>query len=297
LYAVRSNGEVLRLDPATGAGTLVGSSGIECESGTSLNYGCGSGQSCFGQCGGIYEYMLTGAGPGPQVDQIQFLSRWSGSRVWTVTTSGRPPGYSVCAMVALDDTIIVALRDGSQPGENILAQIYRWSGAYTVIGPMGRGDVTALSWGPGGGLFALGSGGGGRLYTVNRTTGAATLIGEGGFGSDTGALTGADGLHLYAAGTNLRLVDSATGAATIIGPTGYTDLRGMGWIVRQFPWCYANCDCGGIPVLNVQDFSCFLSKFAAGDPYANCDQSTSAPALNVADFTCFLQKYTSACAP
>jgi hypothetical protein len=43
------------------------------------------------------------------------------------------------------------------------------------------------------------------------------------------------------------------------------------------------------PILNIADFSCFLSKFAAGDPYANCDGSTIEPVLNVADFSCFLQ--------
>jgi hypothetical protein len=33
------------------------------------------------------------------------------------------------------------------------------------------------------------------------------------------------------------------------------------------PACYANCDQSVTPpVLNVQDFSCFLAKFAAGCP-------------------------------
>jgi len=60
--------------------------------------------------------------------------------------------------------------------------------------------------------------------------------------------------------------------------------------------CYANCD-GSTqpPVLNVQDFSCFLSKYAAGDPYANCDGSTQIPVLNVQDFSCFLSKYAAGC--
>src|SRR5690606_18441926 len=39
--------------------------------------------------------------------------------------------------------------------------------------------------------------------------------------------------------------------------------------------CYPNCDGSTIPpVLNVNDFICFQSRFAAGDPYANCDNST-----------------------
>jgi hypothetical protein len=62
------------------------------------------------------------------------------------------------------------------------------------------------------------------------------------------------------------------------------------------PSCYPNCDQStGTPFLNVADFTCFLQKFAQGDPYANCDGSTVAPVLNVADFTCFLQKFAIGC--
>jgi 6-phosphogluconolactonase (cycloisomerase 2 family) len=68
------------------------------------------------------------------------------------------------------------------------------------------------------------------------------------------------------------------------------------------PWdppgaaCYANCDGStAAPVLNVLDFTCFLNKFAAGEPYANCDGSTVAPVLNVLDFTCFLNRFGEGC--
>jgi hypothetical protein len=62
------------------------------------------------------------------------------------------------------------------------------------------------------------------------------------------------------------------------------------------PPCYANCDDSVLPpVLNVQDFTCFLQRYASGDSYANCDNSTTAPVLNVQDFTCFLQAYAAGC--
>ena len=62
------------------------------------------------------------------------------------------------------------------------------------------------------------------------------------------------------------------------------------------PTCYANCDNSTTaPALNVQDFSCFLNAFAAGDSYANCDASTTAPALNVQDFSCFLNAFATGC--
>ncbi|MFN0133398.1 MAG: GC-type dockerin domain-anchored protein [Phycisphaerales bacterium] len=60
--------------------------------------------------------------------------------------------------------------------------------------------------------------------------------------------------------------------------------------------CYPNCDQSTVaPILNVNDFTCFLNKFAAGDSYANCDQSTVVPVLNVNDFTCFLNKFAAGC--
>ncbi len=60
--------------------------------------------------------------------------------------------------------------------------------------------------------------------------------------------------------------------------------------------CYANCDCSaGTPALTANDFSCFLSKFRAGDVYANCDGSTGSPSLTAVDFSCFLSAFRAGC--
>jgi hypothetical protein len=69
--------------------------------------------------------------------------------------------------------------------------------------------------------------------------------------------------------------------------------------------CYANCDSSTTePVLNVEDFTCFISEFAAASVlppsqqithYANCDNSTTDPVLNVEDFTCFITKFAEGC--
>lgn len=62
------------------------------------------------------------------------------------------------------------------------------------------------------------------------------------------------------------------------------------------PPCYPNCDGStAAPILNVQDFACFLNAFASQDPYANCDGSTAAPVLNVQDFACFLNAFAAGC--
>ncbi len=83
-----------------------------------------------------------------------------------------------------------------------------------------------------------------------------------------------------------------------VEPTRW-DLRGF--LLTPVTVCPANCDGSTVtPVLNIADFTCFLTKFAAGcaDPaacYANCDGSTGSPFLNVADFTCFLGRFAQGC--
>ena len=62
------------------------------------------------------------------------------------------------------------------------------------------------------------------------------------------------------------------------------------------PPCYPNCDNSTTaPVLNINDFICFLNRFAAADTYANCDNSTTPPVLNVLDFGCFLNRFAAGC--
>jgi hypothetical protein len=69
--------------------------------------------------------------------------------------------------------------------------------------------------------------------------------------------------------------------------------------------CYANCDRSTVqPILNVDDFTCFINEYAMAQSlppaqqlvhYANCDLSTVAPVLNVDDFTCFINAYALGC--
>jgi hypothetical protein len=60
--------------------------------------------------------------------------------------------------------------------------------------------------------------------------------------------------------------------------------------------CYANCDNSTAPpILNINDFQCFLNRYAAGDSYANCDNSTTPPVLNALDFQCFITAFSAGC--
>jgi hypothetical protein len=69
--------------------------------------------------------------------------------------------------------------------------------------------------------------------------------------------------------------------------------------------CYGNCDNSTTaPVLNVEDFTCFINAFSSAqslsfqeqvEHYANCDRSTLPPVLNVEDFTCFINRFAAGC--
>jgi hypothetical protein len=91
--------------------------------------------------------------------------------------------------------------------------------------------------------------------------------------------------------------------------TGNSGRRFMGTVHyyagTPTPPCYANCDGSTVqPVLNVDDFTCFINEFAQAQTlpaaqqvsaYANCDGSTVHPVLNVDDFTCFINAFAQGC--
>jgi streptogramin lyase len=280
LYAVGANGDLIRLDPATGAGTLIGNSGVGCNGATADNAG----------------HILTGGG---NADQIIAIDPATGAGSVFLNTTGRPFGYGIRGMAVTPSNVLyVALSQADTTVIDTLATIDLVTGAYTVIGPTGRTDIQALASSPSGVLYAIGVNLGGRLYQLDPTTGFASVVGVGGgYGGDDQALEFLPDGSAFACRVGLRSVDLVTGTATLIGPTGFPDIRGMAMLnATPPPSCYANCDASTTPpVLNVQDFSCFLQKYAGADPYANCDASTTEPTLNVQDFTCFLQKFAAGC--
>jgi hypothetical protein len=280
LFGVRANGDLIRINPQTGAGALVGSSGVPCTGGEGFSTSVLNAR---------YSYILTAGGDAAHSDQIIAIDHWSGAGSVYVAMTGRPAGYTVGAMT----TGYALLRPDDAAGVDLFASLNLYSGALTVIGPTGRSGLEAFAESPSGVLYALSTAGGGTLYTIDPSSGATTPIGAGGFGDDDHALAFLPDGTLLACGANLLSVNPTTGATTPIGPTGFTNIRGL----TVLTLCYPNCDQspGAFPPLNVQDFSCFLVKFASGNPYANCDGSSTPPVLNVADFTCFITKYAAGC--
>ena len=86
--------------------------------------------------------------------------------------------------------------------------------------------------------------------------------------------------------------DGRTIAGTGLSPLGRSE-GWVGFLGEPVAMCYANCDGSTAePVLNVNDFVCFISGFAAADPHADCDHNMS---LNVNDFVCFQTAFAAGC--
>jgi len=145
-------------------------------------------------------------------------------------------------------------------------------------------------------ILALTAGGTGSLIyqwqgEVNQLPGTWLDISDGplaGVGTFSGATTASmtiSNVTSNAAG-NYRCIVSNTCGIVNSNPAYLTVVVGG----------YANCDQSTLPpILNVNDFVCFLTRYAASDPWANCDGSTVPPLLNVNDFICFQQKYAAGC--
>jgi hypothetical protein len=133
------------------------------------------------------------------------------------------------------------------------------------------------------------------LIVVNEDSANISVLGNNGNGTFAAAI-------LFAVGTNPQAIaindfdrnGMADIAVTNQGSDTTTVLMNAGTLPGQ-P-CYANCDSStAAPILNANDFQCFLNKYAAGEAAANCDLSTAAPILNANDFQCFLNKYAAGC--
>jgi hypothetical protein len=278
LYGVTSGGDLVSIDTTTGVGTVIGNSGF------------GANDACTDNAG----HILSGGG---NPDQIIAINPATAAGSVFLNTTGRPANYFIRGMtVSASNVMYVALSQIDTTTIDRLASIDMTTGAYTVIGPTGRTDIQALAFSPSGTLYAIGINNGGTLLQLDPTTGAATVIGGGNFGGDDQALTFLPNGTAYACRVGLRTVDPTTGQTTLIGQTGAFDMRGLAFLSQSQPTCYPNCDQSTAPpILNANDFQCFLNDFAAGDSSANCDGSTAPPVLNANDFQCFLNAFAAGC--
>lgn len=103
---------------------------------------------------------------------------------------------------------------------NRLGTVNVVTGAVNVIGSMGGDVITDIAFSPTGQLYGLSFS---RLYRIDRSSAAVTLIGTHGIPGGNALVFGTDGT-LYGAGassTDLYRLDPTSGAATSLGSVGY----------------------------------------------------------------------------
>src|ERR1043165_443346 len=138
------------------------------------------------------------------------------------------------------------------------------------------------------------------LYRVNLTNGTHAAVGPLGLTernrlSDI-SFDSSGQLWAIAGRGQIYRISTATGAATLVSTIDLPNQFWMALAVIPDSGCYPNCDASTVqPILNINDFGCFMNRFAAGESWANCDGSSSAPVLNVNDFQCFLNKFAAGC--
>ncbi|MFN0131382.1 MAG: kelch repeat-containing protein [Phycisphaerales bacterium] len=167
-----------------------------------------------------------------------------------------------------------------------------WTERHPIIGPPGRA-YHSMAFDPGRGRIVL-FGGLGEAYLSDTWEWDPTI--------------GTAGSWLWNSilGPEVRYghgLAYAGGAVVMVGGFNGTAYLSDTWELT--PPSRANCDGStATPVLNIADFVCFLTRYAAAQTlpaaqqvtdFANCDRSTALPVLNVADFVCFANEYAAGC--
>jgi probable HAF family extracellular repeat protein len=225
-------------------------------------------------------FSATGVGPNPQA------TMWNGAQILNLG-SLLPDSRSEGLAINGNNVVVGMAHNGVTPSNTPIRRAVRW----TLVGGIPQiEDLGSLGY-----TFADANG----INDAGVIVGFATNIS----GSPQLAWIFRDGvmedLNIVAqppAGWTLTAAMSINQAGDIAGWGSFNGASRAFLLRATGAGCYANCDGSTTaPILNVADFTCFLTKFAAGDPYANCDGSTTEPILNVADFTCFLTKFAAGC--
>ena len=269
LYGFDFAGNFHRINQNTGAATLVAHTGF-----TRLNAGAADPRHT------MFSFHLRDPGNAADTNKLILVQGGAG---WLRADYGAANDLRALAYAPGDR--LLGIRDG--PVDELVS-INVNTGAVSLIGPTGQSDIEGLTATSFGELYAVGTTPPGRLYRVDAGTGAAALISTICCGFDPDELRSiewAGGSRAWTGRTSLWTLDLTSGAVTPVGPFGGgIDMRGLAAV------CYADCD--GTSYLNVEDFVCFMSAFAARGRYADCDQSTE---FNVNDFVCFQSQFAAGC--
>jgi hypothetical protein len=215
LYAgtTQGFGDLLRIDPATATFSLVGNSGFPllaslafqetcaavCDPPTTLYASDGSGgnlntidqvTAAATFIGGMtipapslaFDPVTGGlyAGTGGGLDDLWWVEKSSGSaRRIGPTTLGVHGIVGMSFDAGGNLWASISTGAGGQGGGDTLARLHKTTGLGIPVGLFGLTDMSALAFNQAGTLYGVSSGAAGppSLYTINLTTGAATLIG------------------------------------------------------------------------------------------------------------------------
>jgi hypothetical protein len=217
-------GSLITIDVATGAGTLIGPTGI------------------IGDLGfpGVPSLAIKSTGEMFATDIGNSSGLWRVDAATGAGTFVALTGLFAVDAIAFDGNDVLYAMDSN----NNLYIVDETTGATTLVGPTAAGNccrgiefdpTTGILWGGEGG-----PGGNDGIHTINTTTGAATLVGNTGLGSNTPALHFDQAGNLYASmggggsPNNLISIDKATGVGTVIGPIGFVAVAGMSSRVTRF---------------------------------------------------------------
>ena len=220
-------GRLLTLDPATGAGTLVGNIldyrtnvDLTAVQGLAVN----SKGSMFGMVGDPAGATLF------RIDPATGLA----DKIGTITEYGFIEG------IAFDEHDVLYGVTATDIIGGDLVTIDTLTADITVIGPTGIVDAAGLAFDPiTRSLYASVGRRKDDIYRVHRNTGTATLVGPTGFATSTpdllfdaygnlygakpaGAGGGADGVPF-----DFIAIDKHTGTGTVVGPIGFTAVSGL----------------------------------------------------------------------
>jgi hypothetical protein len=214
-------GRLFTIDPATGAATLVGPTGIT---------------------NGVPGLAINSSG------EIWGAERVSGDlfRIDAVTAQGyfqvSTPDIDFLDALAFDDNDVL-YGIGFDPPNFQLRTIDVNTGVSTAIGP--TGDVyVGLAFHPSTNVLFASVGGfqpvnPDAISTIDVGTGAATVLGATGFGGATPDLVFDDDGNLYGVkggSANFILIDQTDGSGAVIGPTGYPSMSGLAsWVEAPVP--------------------------------------------------------------
>jgi len=195
----------LSINTSTGAGTLVGPSGLT----VTLSLARDSSGTLFTATTGAIANLVTinpvtGVGSlGPAI---------TGTGLADIGVSGLSFSSTGVLFASIRDVNLV-----TPPG---LYTINKVTGAASFIGTISSDSVTDIAFSPTGTLYGWDNDLGG-LVTINTLTGAGTLVHSGPPGGDLRALTFDSNGNLFGVGMGLYRINTTTRATTLVGNIGF----------------------------------------------------------------------------